>query len=173
MKSRLVTAITLAALAHDRQKDKGGLPYILHPLRVMCALPINDEEGQIAAVLHDVVEDCGFTLDYIALVFGQEVADTVDALSRREDETYSDFILRCKAHPKARAIKILDIQDNMRVDRAGQLSEDERASMAKRYLKALAVLADVRITEDFAWYQGQVDRGIIREIVSLKRVGKL
>ena len=42
--------------AHTGQVDKGGNPYILHPLRVM--LSLNTEEERIAGVLHDVVEGC-------------------------------------------------------------------------------------------------------------------
>jgi (p)ppGpp synthase/HD superfamily hydrolase len=46
-------AISIAALAHNGQLDKGGKPYILHSLRVMMAM--KSEEDMIIAVLHDVV----------------------------------------------------------------------------------------------------------------------
>ena len=49
-------AIKIAVEAHTGQVDKGGNPYILHPLRVM--LSLNSEEERIVGVLHDVVEDC-------------------------------------------------------------------------------------------------------------------
>lgn len=52
----LERAIAIAAEAHAGQADKGGAPYILHPLRVMLAMSGDDE--RIAAVLHDVCEDC-------------------------------------------------------------------------------------------------------------------
>ena len=51
----LAKAIEIAASAHSTQKDKGGSPYILHPIRVMMSL--NTEEEKIVGVLHDVVED--------------------------------------------------------------------------------------------------------------------
>ena len=54
--SSLERAIEIAARAHAGQTDKGGAPYVLHPLRVM--LQLRDPVAQIAAVLHDVVEDC-------------------------------------------------------------------------------------------------------------------
>ena len=57
--STLERAIAIAATAHAGQKDKGGHPYILHPLRVMLALQKEDE--RIVAVLHDVVEDTKIT----------------------------------------------------------------------------------------------------------------
>ena len=70
----LEKAIKIAVEAHTGQVDKGGNPYILHPLRVM--LSLNTEEERIVGVLHDVVEDCegwtwqrlqdeGFSLDII------------------------------------------------------------------------------------------------------------
>jgi len=54
--STLEKAISLAVTAHEGQVDKGGNPYILHPLRVM--LSLRTAEEMIVAVLHDVVEDC-------------------------------------------------------------------------------------------------------------------
>jgi len=52
----LEKAIKIAVEAHTGQLDKGGNPYILHPLRVM--LSLNTEEERVVGVLHDVVEDC-------------------------------------------------------------------------------------------------------------------
>lgn len=55
---QLSKAILIATLAHEGQFDRGGNPYILHPLTVLHKLPANaDEDTQVAAVLHDVVED--------------------------------------------------------------------------------------------------------------------
>ncbi|MFB1009938.1 MAG: GTP pyrophosphokinase, partial [Thiopseudomonas sp.] len=50
--SNLERALVIAALAHAGQRDKGGEPYVLHPLRMMLKLE-TDEERQ-AALLHDV-----------------------------------------------------------------------------------------------------------------------
>jgi (p)ppGpp synthase/HD superfamily hydrolase len=54
-------AIEIAARAHAGQVDKGGLPYILHPLRIM--LTRENEMERICAVLHDVIEDSVVSLD--------------------------------------------------------------------------------------------------------------
>jgi hypothetical protein len=53
----LEDAIALAVDVHRSQIDKAGLPYILHPLRVMLALETAEE--RIVGVLHDVLEDSG------------------------------------------------------------------------------------------------------------------
>ena len=57
----LEDAIALAVEAHRGQTDKVGQPYILHPLRVM--FRCETEHERMAAILHDVVEDCGISLD--------------------------------------------------------------------------------------------------------------
>ena len=54
-------AIILSARAHEGQVDKGGNPYILHPLRVM--MNCEGEAERICALLHDVVEDTDITLE--------------------------------------------------------------------------------------------------------------
>ena len=53
----LERAIEITVNAHKGVSDKGGNPYILHPLRVMMSLKSDNEK--IVGVLHDVVEDTG------------------------------------------------------------------------------------------------------------------
>ena len=57
--STLEKAIELAARHHAGQLDKGGMPYILHPLAVMMA--VDDQRAKIVAVLHDALEDTALT----------------------------------------------------------------------------------------------------------------
>ncbi len=57
----VAAAIAFAAAKHVDQTDRAGQPYILHPLRVMMA--VDTDEARRVAVLHDVVEDCGVSLD--------------------------------------------------------------------------------------------------------------
>lgn len=86
--STLERAIVIASLAHAKQADKAGAPYILHPLRVM--LSVRGEEERIAAVLHDVVEDTPWTLEALREQgFSDAVVSAVDALTRRPSETIS------------------------------------------------------------------------------------
>lgn len=133
----LSKAINYATCMHDGQYRRGtGDPYIVHPLRVMQALQDFPVHVRIAAVLHDVVEDTLATLPAIEARFGGRVATLVDALTRREAESYSDFIMRVNAcGGEAIAIKRADITDNLR---------DLEGSLRKRYTKALDILADGR-----------------------------
>lgn len=62
MTPRYTKAISLAAAAHEGQARKGtGIPYITHPVAVagLVARYGGDEDQQIAALLHDVLEDGG------------------------------------------------------------------------------------------------------------------
>jgi guanosine-3',5'-bis(diphosphate) 3'-pyrophosphohydrolase len=130
----LEDAIILAAYAHRGQVDKAGQPYILHPIRVM--LKLEAEDKRIAAMLHDTVEDCEVELGEIRTNFGPAIADAVDALTRREGESYMDFIERCGANDIARAVKWADLCDNMKLERLGREPTNEDAKRQMKYQKA-------------------------------------
>lgn len=78
-------AYELALNAHAPQRRKSGEPYIFHPVEV--ARICIDEIGLgptavICALLHDVVEDTPYTLDYVEEHFGSKVAKIVDGLTK-------------------------------------------------------------------------------------------
>lgn len=88
----LTKAIAFASRKHEGQKRKGtDIPYIVHPLEALsiASTLTNDENVLAAAVLHDVVEDCGVSLRDIKFRFGKEVARLVaaDTENKRENET--------------------------------------------------------------------------------------
>lgn len=112
----LEKAIELAAKAHAGQVDKGGHPYILHPLRVM--MDVEGEYVRMAAVLHDVVEDSVYTMgDLIRLGFPKEVIDAVMALTKLPGMSRMDAAKMAAAHPIARVVKMADARDNMDLSR--------------------------------------------------------
>ncbi len=81
--STLERAIALAATVHSGQRDKAGAPYILHPLRMM--LKMKTVETQMAAMLHDVIEDCGVTPALLAHEgFPASVIEAVGALTKKK-----------------------------------------------------------------------------------------
>lgn len=80
-------AIRFATQAHEGVVRKGtDLPYIVHPLEAMTivATITSDQELMAAALLHDVVEDAGISVDDIRREFGQRVADIVEAETDKE-----------------------------------------------------------------------------------------
>jgi guanosine-3',5'-bis(diphosphate) 3'-pyrophosphohydrolase len=114
--STLEKAIEIAAKAHSGQTDKAGIPYILHSLRVM--LRVNTPDEQMAAVLHDVVEDTSVTLgDLREEGFSENVIAAVDALTKRDGETRVDAAKRAAANQIARVVKLADNAENMDLSR--------------------------------------------------------
>ena len=89
--STLEQAIIIATNAHTNQTDKSGAPYILHPLRLM--LNAKNEEEQITALLHDVVENSMVTLDELKTAgFSVTVLDAVRTLTREKDMPYDQYL---------------------------------------------------------------------------------
>jgi len=136
----LEQVILLATQAHEGQVDKGGNPYIDHPIAVMNRVSTLHEK--MAAVLHDVVEDTRWSFDDLRKVgVPEEVVDAVDALTRREDETYMEFVARAKKHPIARNVKIADIFENLDLSRIPNPTQRDHDRL-KRYKKALVFLQE-------------------------------
>ena len=134
MSVRVEDAIEIAVAAHRGQTDKAGHPYILHPLRLLAKM--STETEQIAAVLHDVVEDSDWTFDRLReRGFSDDVLTALDALTRRDGETYETYVERAAAHPVARRVKLADLEDNLDVRRLGPLTDADRARL-DRYRRA-------------------------------------
>lgn len=135
-------AIALAVQAHRGQKDRAGAPYILHPLRMMFRVETDAEK--IVAVLHDVVEDTDLTLDALrAEGFPEDVVAAVDHLTRRESESYEEFVRRAAAHPVARRVKIADLEDNMDVRRTGTVTQKDVDRLTRYHRAWRSLTADL------------------------------
>ena len=107
-------AIALAARAHGGQRYSSpeGEPYIFHPLRVM--LTLADLEDQIAAVLHDAIEDTDLELaDLTDAGYSAEIVAAIDSLTHRAMESYEDYIDRVAANEIARPVKVADLRENL------------------------------------------------------------
>ena len=127
-------ALQIAIRAHERQKDKSGHDHIMHPIRV--SERCKNIDAKIVALLHDTIEDTDVTPDYlIAEGFPEEVIDIILLVTRKEDETYQQFIERAAKNPVSREVKIADLEDNMDIRRLSYIS-DESAERLRKYLKA-------------------------------------
>ncbi len=82
--SKIRKAYEVAKKQHENQKRKSGEPYIIHPLNtaIIIAEIELDQDAICAALLHDVVEDTGMTLDEIRDMFGDSVAVLVDGVTK-------------------------------------------------------------------------------------------
>lgn len=124
----LEIAVAIAAISHQGQVDRAGAPYILHPLRVMLA--VKGEHAQMAAVLHDVLEDTPLTIiDLYEAGFSDAVIEAVSALTRQPGMTRMDAARAVATNPIAKAVKLADLADNMDISRIAHPTEKDHALM--------------------------------------------
>lgn len=137
-------AILIAAKAHLGQLDRGGNPYILHPLWVMHKVRHLGEKYMIVAVLHDVPEDTPVTYDdLIKAGFNFEIIEALKLLDH-SDETipYQKYITNLALNDLARQIKLRDLEHNSKITRLKGLKEKDfqrlqKYQIAYNYLKTL------------------------------------
>ena len=135
----LERAIEIAARTHAGQVDKGGAPYILHPLRVM--LRVAPGAQQIVAVLHDVVEDSDVTFEDLEREgFAAEVIKGLRAVTKVEGESYEDFVARAARDPVGKAVKLADLMETSDLSRIAEPSQKDLERVAK-YRRAIAYLS--------------------------------
>ena len=128
--SDLARAIEIASTAHKEQTRLDGSPYILHPLRLMFQL--EGEMQRMAAVLHDVVEDTEWTFEDLKKEgFDAELIEALVCLTRREGESYKEFIDRLAPNPVARTVKIADLEDNMNLKQLDRVTDSDLKRTAK------------------------------------------
>ena len=134
--SSIEYAIHIARSAHRGQTDKAGKPFIGHPLRVGANVAaVGRFDLVIPAVLHDTVEDTPVTLAVLeALGFDSRAVELVDLMTRRDDETYFEYIDRLAVDKDARVIKRADLKDNMDPTRG------DIGSLMLRYEKTIRIL---------------------------------
>ena len=116
-------AIEIAKKAHRGQKRKySDKPYIIHPEAV--AEQMTDPVHKAIAYLHDVIEDSNYTLeDLIKEKIGPPVIDAVNALTKRKEEDYLDYILRVKENAYAITVKLADLKHNLEDTKKGTLRD--------------------------------------------------
>jgi len=130
-------ALRIAVEAHMGQRDKNGMPYILHPLAV--ASKVDGLELKTIAILHDTIEDTDVTADFL-LERGipKDIVEVVELLTKPKNEQYESYLRRVKENPKAKAVKLADLAHNTDPSRASGLNELRRA----KYELAKKVLAE-------------------------------
>ena len=155
------SALDYATRAHKGQKRRSGGPYIDHPVsaaKYLADLSL-DAPTIAAALLHDVIEDCGVTVDELREAFGDEVARLVDGVTKlaKLDTLASDSVEPLRAADDAQAesvrkmlvamaedvrvvlIKLADRLHNM--ETLGALSPARRVAISQETLDIYAPLA--------------------------------
>ncbi|WP_026361283.1 RelA/SpoT family protein [Amycolatopsis nigrescens] len=143
-------AYDVAEELHREQRRKSGDPYITHPLAVATILAElgMDTITLVAALLHDTVEDTGYSLERLSTDFGEKVGQLVDGVTKldkvklgptAEAETIRKMVIAMARDPRVLVIKLADRLHNMRTMRF--LPPEKQARKAKETLEVLAPLA--------------------------------
>lgn len=124
--------LVLVTNAHAGQFDKGGNPYILHPLKVMHYLKTDDEELMCIALGHDVVEDTNVTYkDLRDAGISERVIDGIKALTKVPGQTYDEYKEMVFSNEDAMRVKMADLRHNTDIRRLKGVTEKDIARMVK------------------------------------------
>lgn len=123
---RIATAFYVAEVAHRGQKRRSGEDYITHPVTVATTVASMgmDSHAIMAALLHDVVEDCAVTLAEISKKFDGKTAKIVDGLTKlvhleqatdavKQAHNFQKMVLAMCDDVRVIAVKMADRLHNM------------------------------------------------------------
>ena len=146
----LVAAYQTAERLHREQRRRSGEAYISHPVAVAQILA---DLGMTtptlaAALLHDTVEDTGYTLEDLRTEFGEEIAALVDGVTKLDKVTYGEasaaetvrkMVVAMARDIRVLVIKLADRLHNMRT--LGFLPPHKQQQKARETLEIYAPLA--------------------------------
>lgn len=91
-RQKVIRAYEIAERCHQGQSRKSGEPYITHPIAVATILAElgMDTDTLVAALLHDTVEDTGYSLESLKKEFGSDVAVLVDGVTKLDKVEYGE-----------------------------------------------------------------------------------
>lgn len=134
----LEIAWRIASQAHAGQLDKGGRPYIEHPLAV--AGLVSSEDEKAVALLHDVVEDSAYSLDdLLDAGIPSHIVDAVDSITKRDGESYDGYLVRVTANTLACTVKLADMTHNSDISRIPHPTQNDY-DRVERYKRSIALL---------------------------------
>lgn len=133
-------AMNIAYSAHHGEKDKGGFPYIFHPIHL--AEQMDTEETVCIALLHDVVEDTEMTFEDLGKEgFSNEILDALRLLTHEKSEDYLTYVQRINDSKNLNAIKVklADLRHNGDSNRIIDKSKVD-LSKIELYIESMHVL---------------------------------
>ena len=106
----------------------------MHPVRV--AMRCKNQKARIAALLHDTIEDTSVTVEELrGQGFPEDILAAVQAVTKREGESYELFIRRAAGNAIGREVKMADLEDNMDIRRLDEI-KDEDVNRLRKYLSS-------------------------------------
>jgi guanosine-3',5'-bis(diphosphate) 3'-pyrophosphohydrolase len=158
----LVRAFTVAASQHEAQLRASGEAYLNHPVGTadICVDLRLDSATLAAALLHDVVEDTGMSIESVRDQFGDEVALLVDGVTKlsqissrtveeEQAENIRKMIIAMAKDIRVILIKLADRLHNMRT--LGYLGKEKQIQKARETLEVYAPLAHRLGIESVRW----------------------
>lgn len=143
---QLSKMLVLATNAHAGQYDKGGKPYILHPLKVMHYLRSEDEELQCIALGHDVIEDTDVTFAQLREDgFSDRVIEGIRCLTKQQGETYEEYKEKVFSNQDAMRVKMADLRHNTDIRRLKGATEKDLIRTQKYYTFYLEIMAKLDV----------------------------
>jgi (p)ppGpp synthase/HD superfamily hydrolase len=134
--------LVLVTNAHAGQFDRGGNPYILHPLKVMHYLKTDDEELMCIALGHDVIEDTKVTYqDLREAGISPRVINGIRALTKQPGHTYDEYKESVFANRDAMLVKSADLRHNTDIRRLKGVTEKDIERVAKYHKFYLEIQA--------------------------------
>ncbi|MBV8544556.1 MAG: bifunctional (p)ppGpp synthetase/guanosine-3',5'-bis(diphosphate) 3'-pyrophosphohydrolase, partial [Acidobacteria bacterium] len=146
-------AFVFSAREHRGQVRSSGEPYLVHPLNVAYILAEMrlDETSIAVGLLHDVLEDTLTTKETLQEIFGDDVAELVDGVTKisryayvskeeQQAETFRKMLLAMVSDLRVVLVKLADRLHNMRT--LEFLAEDRRQSIAKETMEIYAPIAN-------------------------------
>lgn len=150
-------ALEVALKVHEKQTRRDGSPYMEHIYAVASEF---EDDYLLVAILHDTVEDSE-EVDLLYLHnkgFSDEVVFAVDALTRRETESYANYLFRVmRAGELAIRVKMADIRHNLSTLEPGRKDKRDKYELALLALEERLCRLGVTISEKPALNSSQVE----------------
>lgn len=128
-------ALEIVTTLFENDKDKGGMPYMLHILYVY--KHVSTIEEKVVALLHDVIEDKDVTSDdLIEVGFPQKIVKDVEILTRVKPIEYKDYVenIIINGSREALSVKLADAQNNMDISRIANPTVEDIDRVKRRYV---------------------------------------
>lgn len=134
--------LVLATNSHSGQYDKGGAPYILHPLKVMYYLKTDDEELQCAALGHDIIEDTDVTYALLReMGFTERIINCIRCMTKLPGQTPDEYLAQILSNPDSIEVKKADLRHNSDIRRLKGVTEKDIKRIEK-YQKMYMILKE-------------------------------
>ena len=135
--------LVLVASIFDGKYDKGGMPYVLHCLKVMHYIKSDDEELQCIALGHDLVEDTDVTYHQLReMGFSERIIEGIYSMTKQPGRTQEEYLEQVKSNPDAIRVKLADLRHNSDIRRLKGVTEKDIKRIEK-YHKMFLILKEL------------------------------